>query len=150
VSQVNPCGARPSLIDALCKGTFGRSDLLQDPSQASTYASSSDAVGIEASGLSKRYSEKLAVDDLSFQVQPGIVTGFLGPNGAGKSTTMRLILGLGRATAGNVTVNGCAYADFRARRASGSSPSRTAISFRTTDFDSWWSAGKWRELLVIV
>jgi ABC-type glutathione transport system ATPase component len=89
VSQVNPCGARPSLIDALCKGTFGRSDLLQDPSQASTYASSSDAVGIEASGLNKRYSEKLAVDDLSFQVQPGIVTGFLGPNGAGKSTTMR-------------------------------------------------------------
>jgi hypothetical protein len=150
VSQVNSCGARPSLIDALCKGTFGRSDLLQDPSQASTYASSSDAVGIEASGLSKRYSEKLAVDDLSFQVQPGIVTASSGRTAPASRPRCGLILGLGRPTAGNVTVNGCAYADFRARRASGSSPSRTAISFRTTDFDSGWSAGKWRELLVIV
>jgi ABC-2 type transport system ATP-binding protein len=69
---------------------------------------------IEAVGLTKRYGEKLAVDDLSFQVQPGVVTGFLGPNGAGKSTTMRLILGLDRPTAGHVTVNGRAYADFRA------------------------------------
>ena len=51
---------------------------------------------IEVHGLSKRYGDKLAVDDLSFTVQPGVVTGFLGPNGAGKSTTMRLILGLDR------------------------------------------------------
>ena len=49
---------------------------------------------IEASGLTKRYGDRLAVDGLSFQVRPGRVTGFLGPNGAGKSTTMRLILGL--------------------------------------------------------
>jgi ABC-2 type transport system ATP-binding protein len=69
---------------------------------------------IEAIGLTKRYGDKLAVDDLSFQARPGIVTGFLGPNGAGKSTTMRLILGLDRPTSGHVTVNGRAYADFRA------------------------------------
>jgi ABC-2 type transport system ATP-binding protein len=55
---------------------------------------------IEAKGLSKRYGDKLAVNDLSFTVRPGIVTGFLGPNGAGKSTTMRMILGLDRPTAG--------------------------------------------------
>jgi ABC-2 type transport system ATP-binding protein len=48
---------------------------------------------IDVRGVSKRYGEKLAVDDLTFSVAPGIVTGFLGPNGAGKSTTMRLILG---------------------------------------------------------
>ncbi|KWW99782.1 ABC transporter related protein [Carbonactinospora thermoautotrophica] len=51
---------------------------------------------IEARGLTKRYGRKLAVDELSFEVRPGVVTGFLGPNGAGKSTTMRLMLGLAR------------------------------------------------------
>jgi len=61
---------------------------------------------IEAEGLSKRYGDTLAVDDLSFSVAPGKITGFLGPNGAGKTTTMRLILGLDRPTAGRVTVNG--------------------------------------------
>jgi ABC-2 type transport system ATP-binding protein len=66
---------------------------------------------IEAHGLSKRYGDKLAVNDLSFTVAPGIVTGFLGPNGAGKSTTMRLILGLDRPSSGRVTVNGRALAD---------------------------------------
>ena len=66
---------------------------------------------IEAHSLTKRYGEKLAVDDLSFVVRPGIVTGFLGPNGAGKSTTMRLILGLDAPTSGHVTVNGKAYRD---------------------------------------
>ena len=65
-----------------------------------------DAIMIEASGLTKRYGDKLAVDQLSFTVRPGQVTGFLGPNGAGKSTTMRLILGLDAPTAGTVTVNG--------------------------------------------
>ena len=55
---------------------------------------------IDVQGLSKRYGDRLAVDDLSFTVKPGIVTGFLGPNGAGKSTTMRLILGLDRPSAG--------------------------------------------------
>jgi ABC-2 type transport system ATP-binding protein len=64
---------------------------------------------IEAQGLSKRYGQTLAVNNLTFSVQPGMVTGFLGPNGAGKSTTMRLILGLDRATAGTVTVNGAPY-----------------------------------------
>ncbi len=65
---------------------------------------------IEARGLTKRYGDKLAVDDLSFVVQPGIVTGFLGPNGAGKSTTMRIILGLDAPTAGQALVNGKPYA----------------------------------------
>ncbi len=61
---------------------------------------------IEARGLTKRYGDKVAVDDLTFTVRPGVVTGFLGPNGAGKSTTMRMILGLDAPTGGSVTVNG--------------------------------------------
>jgi ABC-2 type transport system ATP-binding protein len=69
---------------------------------------------IEIRGLSKRYGDTLAVDDLSFDVAPGKVTGFLGPNGAGKSTTMRAIVGLDRPTAGAVRVNGHRYADNRA------------------------------------
>jgi ABC-2 type transport system ATP-binding protein len=64
---------------------------------------------IEVRGLTKRYGEKVAVDDLSFSVQPGKVTGFLGPNGAGKTTTMRLILGLDYPTRGSVTVKGKQY-----------------------------------------
>jgi ABC-2 type transport system ATP-binding protein len=64
---------------------------------------------IEAVGLTKRYGDKLAVDQLSFSVEPGVVTGFLGPNGAGKSTTMRMILGLDEPTSGKVTVNGQPY-----------------------------------------
>jgi ABC-2 type transport system ATP-binding protein len=69
---------------------------------------------IDVRGVTKRYGEKIAVDDLSFEVQPGIVTGFLGPNGAGKSTTMRLILGLDAPTSGTVRVNGCAYRELSA------------------------------------
>ncbi|HEY5317382.1 MAG TPA: ABC transporter ATP-binding protein [Solirubrobacteraceae bacterium] len=69
---------------------------------------------IEARNLTKRYGEKTAVDDLSFTVKPGVVTGFLGPNGSGKSTTMRLILGLDAPSQGQVTVNGEAYRDFPA------------------------------------
>jgi ABC-2 type transport system ATP-binding protein len=65
---------------------------------------------IEARGLTKRYGDKTAVDNLTFTVRPGMVTGFLGPNGAGKSTTIRMILGLDAPTAGNVTVNGRPYA----------------------------------------
>jgi ABC-2 type transport system ATP-binding protein len=61
---------------------------------------------IEARGLTKRFGDKLAVDQLSFTVEPGRITGFLGPNGAGKTTTMRLILGLDHPTGGSVTVNG--------------------------------------------
>ncbi|MFJ3925760.1 ABC transporter ATP-binding protein [Streptomyces sp. NPDC090022] len=64
---------------------------------------------IEAVGLTKRYGAKTAVDQLSFQVRPGQVTGFLGPNGSGKSTTMRMILGLDRPTAGRVTINGLPF-----------------------------------------
>jgi ABC-2 type transport system ATP-binding protein len=65
---------------------------------------------IEARGLTKRYGDKVAVDELSFTVEPGRITGFLGPNGAGKTTTMRLILGLDRPTRGTVTIRG---KDFR-------------------------------------
>ena len=73
--------------------TVGR----QSPGQPNT---------IEAGDLTKRYGENLAVDDLTFEVMPGCVTGFLGPNGAGKSTTMRMIMGLDRPDGGSVTVNG--------------------------------------------
>jgi ABC-2 type transport system ATP-binding protein len=69
---------------------------------------------IEARNLTKDYGDKRAVDDLSFTVHPGIVTGFLGPNGSGKSTTMRLILGLDAPTAGDVTVNGAHYREHQA------------------------------------
>ncbi len=64
---------------------------------------------IEIDGLTKRYGDKIAVDGLSFVVEPGVVTGFLGPNGAGKSTTMRVIAGLDRPTSGTVRVNGKHY-----------------------------------------
>ncbi len=66
---------------------------------------------IDAQHLTKRYGEKTAVDDMTFTVRPGVVTGFLGPNGSGKSTTMRLILGLDAPTGGAVTVNGKRYRD---------------------------------------
>jgi ABC-2 type transport system ATP-binding protein len=69
---------------------------------------------IDIEHLSKRYGDTLAVDDLTFQIRPGVVTGFLGPNGAGKSTTMRLIVGLDKPTTGSVTVNGRRYRDLRA------------------------------------
>lgn len=69
---------------------------------------------IAATGLTKRYGTTAAVDGLTFEVKPGIVTGFLGPNGAGKTTSMRLILGLDKATEGTVTINGHAYRDKRA------------------------------------
>ncbi len=69
---------------------------------------------IEVSHLTKRYGNTLAVDDLSFSVESGTVTGFLGPNGAGKSTTMRMIAGLDSPTAGTVRVNGQLYRDSHA------------------------------------
>jgi ABC-2 type transport system ATP-binding protein len=69
---------------------------------------------IEAHGLTKRYGSKTAVDDITFTVHPGKVTGFLGPNGAGKSTTMRMIVGLDHPTRGTVTVNGRRYDQHRA------------------------------------
>jgi ABC-2 type transport system ATP-binding protein len=69
---------------------------------------------IEAHNLTKRYGETTAVNDLTFTVKPGIVTGFLGPNGSGKSTTMRLILGLDAPSEGEVKVNGRRYVEFPA------------------------------------
>ena len=66
---------------------------------------------IEVDRLTKRYGDTLAVDDLSFTIEPGTVTGFLGPNGAGKSTTMRMIAGLDRPSSGHVIVNGQRYRD---------------------------------------
>lgn len=69
---------------------------------------------IEAVDLTKRYGSKTAVDNISFTIEPGTVTGFLGPNGAGKSTTMRLIMGLDKPTSGKVTVNGRPYRDLEA------------------------------------
>ncbi|MFI7060567.1 ABC transporter ATP-binding protein [Kribbella sp. NPDC050124] len=66
---------------------------------------------IEAIGLTKRYGATVAVDNLSFEVKPGKVTGFLGPNGAGKSTTMRMILGLDTPTSGDVRIDGQRYRD---------------------------------------
>ncbi|MGW5051185.1 ABC transporter ATP-binding protein [Actinokineospora sp. NPDC004072] len=68
---------------------------------------------IEARGLSKRYGKTLAVDNLSFSVTPGRVTGFLGPNGAGKSTTMRMILGLDTPTGGTALIDGKRYAELK-------------------------------------
>ncbi|MFJ4254093.1 ABC transporter ATP-binding protein [Microbacterium sp. NPDC090003] len=64
---------------------------------------------ITAEGLTKRFGDKTAVDDVSFTIKPGTVTGFLGPNGAGKSTTMRMIVGLDRPTSGRTTVGGREY-----------------------------------------
>jgi ABC-2 type transport system ATP-binding protein len=69
---------------------------------------------IEIDHVTKRYGEKVAVEDLSFTVKPGVVTGFLGPNGAGKSTTMRVILGLDRPSSGASTINGKHYRDLPA------------------------------------
>ncbi|MFD0891229.1 ATP-binding cassette domain-containing protein, partial [Streptosporangium algeriense] len=66
---------------------------------------------IDVQGLTKRYGPDLVVDDLSFTVAPGQVTGFLGPNGAGKSTTMKMIMGLAAPTRGSATVGGRRYRD---------------------------------------
>jgi ABC-2 type transport system ATP-binding protein len=68
---------------------------------------------ITARGLTKNYGHTAAVRDLSFNVRPGVVTGFLGPNGAGKSTTMRMLIGLDRPDAGQAAVNGKPYRELR-------------------------------------
>ena len=69
---------------------------------------------VDVSGLTKSYGGVAAVDDVSFTVEPGSVTGFLGPNGAGKTTTLRMILGLVRPDHGRATVGGVEYADLAA------------------------------------
>ncbi|MEA2703760.1 MAG: type transport system ATP-binding protein [Actinomycetota bacterium] len=66
---------------------------------------------IQIQGLTKRFGTVVAVDDLSFEVEPGTVTGFLGPNGAGKTTTLRMLLGLVTPTAGTATIGGRPYAE---------------------------------------
>lgn len=69
---------------------------------------------IHAQALRKRYGDVVAVNDLSFEIKPGVVTGFIGPNGSGKSTTMRMIIGLDAPTSGTVSVNGMKYSEHRA------------------------------------
>jgi len=89
---------------------------------------------IEAQGLTKRFGDVLAVDDVSFEVERGTVTGFLGPNGAGKTTTLRMLLGLVKPTAGRATIGGRRYGDLpeplhvvgAVLEASSFHPSRTA------------------------
>src|SRR5207249_8855169 len=68
-------------------------------------------IAVEA--LTKRYGAVTAVDDLTFRLTPGRITGFLGPNGSGKSTTMRILLGLAKPTSGRATIDGRPYADLR-------------------------------------
>jgi len=68
---------------------------------------------IKVEHVTKRYEGMTAVDDLDFEVLPGVVTGFLGPNGSGKSTTMRIILGLDHPTKGQATVKGKRYQELR-------------------------------------
>jgi ABC-2 type transport system ATP-binding protein len=81
---------------------------------STTTTTTTTRFSIEARGLTKRYGKQIAVDDLSFTVAPGKVTGFLGPNGAGKSTTMRLLLGLERPESGTALINGRPYASLTA------------------------------------
>jgi ABC-2 type transport system ATP-binding protein len=85
---------------------------------------------IEARGLTKRYGTTTAVDDLSFRVESGRVTGFLGPNGAGKSTTMRMVLGLDQPDAGGVRIDAKRLVDFP----------RATTPPRTTCARSWAAA----------
>jgi ABC-2 type transport system ATP-binding protein len=68
---------------------------------------------IEVNNLSKRFGTRLALDDVSFRVEPGRVTAFLGPNGSGKTTTMRILLGLEAATSGSTLIDGAPYASLR-------------------------------------
>src|SRR3954447_15469015 len=71
----------------------------------------SGGVAVDFSGLTKRFGSLAAVDDLTFTVAPGRITGFLGPNGAGKTTTLRMLLGLVRPPAGGARMDGQTYAE---------------------------------------
>ena len=77
---------------------------------------------IQFTGLTKRYRDVTAVDDLTFTLAPGRVTGFVGANGAGKTTTIRALLGLTRPSAGTVTIDGLPYARARPTRCGSSAP----------------------------
>ena len=97
---------------------------------------------IEVRELSKKYGDKIAVNGLSFTVEPGHVTGFLGPNGAGKSTTMRLIVGLDRPSSGSATIDGLTYAQLRRplhgrRRAAGGRARCTPAAAPATTCCTW-------------
>ncbi len=81
------------------------------PTTAPTRPPATSGARIEIRNLSKRFGSFTAVDDLSFDVEPGRITGFLGPNGAGKTTTMRMLLGLVKPTSGTATIGGTAYHD---------------------------------------
>ena len=85
---------------------------------------------IEAQNLVKRYGSTMAVNDLSFSIRPGMVTGFLGPNGAGKTTTMRMILGLDAPTQGSVTVGGRQLPRPAGTHARGGRPPRRQVAAR--------------------
>ena len=94
---------------------------------------------IEIRGLSKRYGDRIAVDDLSFTIRPGHVTGFLGPNGAGKTTTMRLILGLDSPSAGSVTIDGKPFAQvYSAMREVGALLDAKAVHGGRTAYNHLW------------
>ena len=93
---------------------------------------------IQLDGLTKRYGDALAVDDLTAEILPGRVTGFLGPNGAGKSTTMRMILGLDHPSAGSALLDGRRYAEL-------SSPLRHVGALLKADAvhpgrTGWWAS----------
>ena len=93
-------------------------------------------VGIRAQGLTKRYGDKVAVDNLSFTAEPGVITGFLGPNGAGKSTTMRMLLGLVKPTRGTITIGGRHIAELdEPARTVGALLDARALHPRRTAFD---------------
>ena len=106
-------------------GPHGRGDDARRPARTPSFATAgqfsyqphmsavfTDAM-IKLQGLTKRYGDTLAVDDLTFEITPGCVTGFLGPNGAGKTTTMRMILGLDAPTKGTALVNGKPYGEHK-------------------------------------
>jgi ABC-2 type transport system ATP-binding protein len=114
---------------------------------------------VEVKGLTKRFGKVLAVDDLSFIVHPGQVTGFLGPNGAGKTTTLRVLLGLVTPTAGSATIDGRAYQalQFPARKvgavleATGFYPPRSARNhLRTIAMTGGLDAGRVDEVVEMV
>ena len=94
---------------------------------------------IEIRGLSKRYGDRIAVDDLSFTIRPGHVTGFLGPNGAGKTTTMRVILGLDSPSAGSVSFDGKPFAQvYSAMRKVGALLDAKAVHGGRTAYNHLW------------
>ncbi len=114
---------------------------------------------IEVRGLTKRYRNRSVVDDLSFRVRPGVVTGFFGPTGSGKTTTARVILGLTQPSRGTATIDGRCYRDIRhPLREIGAlidpgavNPNRTAVEhLRWLDAGSRLPAGRAEEVLGVV